>query len=134
MAPKPYQLRSQESKDRLIRSVRDYRRNRKKEAVEYKGSKCRLCPYNRCMGAFHFHHLNPKEKDFSINRAGAWAWARIVKELDKCILVCANCHAEIHDGMVDLTQHLTAEEILKAAKAVEEDGPNILELFANILE
>ena len=49
------------------------------------------------MAALHFHHRNPAEKDFSISGAHARSWVSISGELDKCDLVCANCHAEIHE-------------------------------------
>ncbi len=70
--------------------------NLKKKCVEYKGGKCRNCGYNKCLGAFHFHHTNPKEKDFSISGSHTRKWDIIKEELDKCILLCANCHAEEH--------------------------------------
>lgn len=82
------------------------------------------------MDALQFHHLDPNEKDFSISSAAAWAWHRLVKELDKCVLLCNRCHAEVHAGVEDLRNYLTAEEIEMAAKAAEDDGPNILEFFA----
>ncbi len=128
-----YSRLSQKRKDQIIRAVSDNRRAKKLRAVQYKGGKCRICPYDRCMGALQFHHLDPEQKDFHIAKAGAWAWSRIVKELDKCILVCANCHAEIHDGMVDLSQHLTVEEFSKATRVAEDEGPNILELFEAVI-
>ena len=66
-------------------------------AVEYKGGKCEKCGYNKCLEALEFHHLNPNEKDFMLSdRNLIWSWTQIKEELDKCILVCANCHREIH--------------------------------------
>ena len=67
-------------------------------AVEYKGGKCESCGYNRNIAALEFHHLNPLEKDFNISNKGyTKSWENVKKEIDKCILVCANCHREIHD-------------------------------------
>jgi len=70
----------------------------KHKLIEYKGNKCELCGYNKCEGALHFHHLNPQEKDFTISQRnlGLTNLEEFYKEVDKCILVCANCHAEIH--------------------------------------
>jgi len=66
-------------------------------AVQYKGGKCEHCGYSKCVGALHFHHLDPKEKDFGIASKGyTRSWEKVKIELDKCILVCANCHSEIH--------------------------------------
>ena len=62
-------------------------------------SGCTKCGYNRCLTALHFHHLDSKTKDIGIAliaRKG-WSLERINAEIAKCILVCANCHAEIHE-------------------------------------
>ena len=68
----------------------------KHKAVEYKGGCCEKCGYDKYIGALDFHHLDPKEKDFSISNKLGCSWNKIKKELDKCILVCSNCHREIH--------------------------------------
>lgn len=66
-------------------------------AVEYKGGKCEKCGYNKCLEALEFHHIDPSQKDFILSdRNLILSWQEIKKELDKCILVCANCHREIH--------------------------------------
>lgn len=71
----------------------------KKWALDYKGNQCQCCGYNFCVEALDFHHLDPKEKDFSISdRNIKLDWENIKQELDKCILVCSNCHREIHAG------------------------------------
>ena len=74
----------------------DYVRKLKRKAVEYKGGECQECGYKKNYAALDFHHLNPKEKDVNWNTSRHWSWNRLVKELDKCVLVCHNCHAEIH--------------------------------------
>ena len=112
----------------IIERVSEHRRKRKRQAIEYKGGECRVCGYDRCAGALCFHHLDPDEKDFMLNRVFARAWSYIRKELDKCILVCSNCHAEIHDGLVDLRLILTDEEI-ERAKAAANEPPLILRFF-----
>ena len=69
----------------------------KQWALEYKGSKCEKCGYNKCSEALEFHHKNPEEKDFNLSdRNLILDWQEIKKELDKWILVCAKCHREIH--------------------------------------
>ncbi len=73
----------------------------KKLMVDYKGGKCVKCGYNTYMGALEFHHLNPEEKDFNPSRLKKYTFDdKIKNELDKCILVCANCHREIHSKIV----------------------------------
>lgn len=77
---------------------KDYRIRVKKQCIEYKGGKCCICSYDRCINALEFHHINPKEKDFLIS-GGTKSFENLKKELDKCILVCSNCHREIHSGL-----------------------------------
>lgn len=72
------------------------RKQRDEKIYAYKGTSCVRCGYNKCTGALCFHHLDPKEKDFQISGNWGLSWAKVKNELDKCILVCANCHAEIH--------------------------------------
>lgn len=87
--------------------VVDYRKRQKILAVEYKGGKCIICSYNKYVGALHFHHLEPSEKDFSIASAGKTIpFEKMKNELDKCVLVCGNCHSEIHAGLIDISNYL----------------------------
>ncbi len=80
------------------RKVKAWRYRTKIRAVEYKGGKCSICNYNKSMAALQFHHIDPTQKEFGIARSGiSRAWEKIKKELDKCILLCANCHAERHE-------------------------------------
>lgn len=71
-------------------------RDRKKQAIDYKGGKCELCGYSKCQDAFDFHHINPEEKEFLLSAGKLTSFERIKNELDKCMLLCANCHREIH--------------------------------------
>jgi len=70
----------------------------KEKAVEYLGGKCIKCGYNKCIEALDFHHTDKSKKDISFKSKRGWSWTRLKKELDKCILVCSNCHREIHNG------------------------------------
>jgi hypothetical protein len=74
------------------------RRTLREQAVAYKGGRCLICGYDRCASAFDFHHVTPWEKDFAIS-ARMTSFRAIRRELDKCVLLCANCHREVHDGM-----------------------------------
>ena len=76
--------------------VSRYRRNAKLKMIEYKGGKCEVCGYNKCIAALDFHHIDPLEKDFALGSKIS-SWDIVVKELDKCIMVCSNCHREIHN-------------------------------------
>ena len=72
---------------------------KKKLCVSYKGGKCIICGYNNSFSALHFHHINPKDKSYSISKCYYKDFEELKKELDKCILLCANCHAEVHEKM-----------------------------------
>jgi hypothetical protein len=71
----------------------------KKKALEEKGGKCILCGYNKCYRALHFHHVNDFLKEIEISKCSTWTQAE--KELEKCVLLCANCHFEAHSGMIN---------------------------------
>lgn len=97
---KSVRISDEERRKRAVQSVIRRRKKLKQMAVEYKGGKCVQCSYNKCLRAMEFHHLDPNEKDFGISANGyTLSWEKIKKELDKCILVCSNCHAEIHDEL-----------------------------------
>lgn len=68
----------------------------KEKAVAYLGGKCKICGYNKCLSALSFHHKNPEEKSFSISGNHTSSFKKLKVELDKCELLCQNCHAELH--------------------------------------
>lgn len=68
----------------------------KLKAIQYKGCKCEKCGYDKNISALEFHHLDPDMKDFNIT-ATHRCWEEVKAELDKCILLCANCHRELHN-------------------------------------
>ncbi len=79
----------------------------KKLCVDYKGSKCIRCDYNKCLDALEFHHTNPNTKDFNISeKRTKFLTEEIKKELDKCILLCSNCHREEHSKYSGLLAEL----------------------------
>lgn len=68
----------------------------KEDLVALKGGKCIKCGYNKCVNALHFHHLESDKKEINISNIWNKSFDFITKEIEKCVLVCANCHAEIH--------------------------------------
>ena len=94
---KAYKDMSPEEKAKFNAYCIERWRKRKLMAVEYKGGKCSKCGYNKCVGALDFHHLDPTEKDASWQKMRLWNKSKLLKELDKCILLCANCHREAHN-------------------------------------
>lgn len=70
-------------------------------AIAYKGGKCQCCGYDKCSQALEFHHIDPTQKDFGLGAKGyTRSWEKNKEELDKCVIVCANCHREIHYNII----------------------------------
>ena len=76
--------------------VNQLRKRRKDQLVEMLGGACSRCGYTGPSSAFDFHHRDPSLKEFSINRGVTLSWSKIEKEIEKCDLLCANCHRIIH--------------------------------------
>lgn len=76
--------------------TQDRFKRRKTEAVEYLGGRCADCGGAFHPSVFEFHHRDPSQKDLTGNGIKRGAWARVVSELDKCDLLCANCHRLRH--------------------------------------
>lgn len=80
----------------------------KKLAKELFGNRCQICRYDRCLRSLHFHHINEKEKIFPISKMFISKLHRrpsireFVLELNKCVLICGNCHGEIHDNLINI--------------------------------
>lgn len=90
-------------REELIRAVAKRRRKIKELSVSYKGGKCQVCGYGKYPGALDLHHIDPSTKEFGIGDKGyTRSWEKVRKELDKCILVCANCHREVEAGITQL--------------------------------
>jgi hypothetical protein len=83
--------------------VSAWRRRAKRRLIETAGGACVLCGYDKYPGALQFHHLEPAEKKFSISREGVTrSFAELKAEAAKCVLLCANCHAEVEGGYTAL--------------------------------
>jgi len=82
-----------------VTRIRRYRL--KKKSVEYKGGKCEICGYDKSLAAMEFHHNDSNEKDFAISEMNHKSWGIIKNELDKCKMLCSNCHREEHSKYDD---------------------------------
>ena len=72
------------------------RRSMKLQAIKLLGGKCSICGYNKCVDALEFHHKDPTIKEFKLGSGNTMSWKEYKSEALKCILVCSNCHKEIH--------------------------------------
>lgn len=101
-------------------NVIDYRQRRKANLIKVCGNKCCLCGYDKIQSALEFHHINPEEKEYGIAASGICHDLETdFAEMKKCILVCANCHREIHNG-------LYSQEELKQKQFFDEEIINQL--------
>jgi len=81
-------------------SVINWRQRKKEELVRLFGGECVICGYNRSNWALEFHHRDPSQKDFSISGKNIVSMNAYIEEAKKCVLVCSNCHKEIHAGLI----------------------------------
>ena len=88
------------TKKKTVEKNKKIRFKYRKKLKDIKGSCCCLCGYSKCLAALQFHHIDPKNKKFGITEAIKSkikvTKQEILEEIEKCILVCANCHFEIH--------------------------------------
>lgn len=81
--------------------VAERRRKAKEILVERHGGGCRICGYNKYIGALDFHHVDPSTKKFALSARGLTKGIdTLKKEADKCVLLCANCHREVEAGII----------------------------------
>jgi hypothetical protein len=85
-------------------AVRKYRYKRKIKCVEYLGGKCSRCGYDKSLRALVFHHRDPEEKEYGMTQLQNKSWVKAKVELDKCDLLCSNCHAEVHEELEGLEE------------------------------
>ncbi|HBT81109.1 hypothetical protein A2757_03410 [Candidatus Giovannonibacteria bacterium RIFCSPHIGHO2_01_FULL_48_47] len=101
----------------LSKYVSKRRKKLKQMVVAYKGGKCVLCGYSKYEGAFDLHHIDESKKEFGLSTRGLTrSWEKTKREADKCVLVCANCHRELHGG---ITQLSAARRIEKRGELLE---------------
>ena len=87
----------EERRDYLIRAVAKRRKQIRLKAIAHLGGKCMKCGYSKYPEVLEFHHKDSEQKDFNVSRKGhCRSWERVKKEIEKCVLLCANCHRELH--------------------------------------
>jgi hypothetical protein len=85
----------------------DARRDRKSKAVALMGGTCAGCERTWAEEVFEFHHRDAAAKEFGISQDGiVRSWQKVVAELAKCVMLCANCHREVHAGVRHLDESL----------------------------
>ena len=101
------------------------RPNRKEKRIfiqQYKLDKgCSVCGYSKSSHALDLDHIDRTKKNFSMSKGCKYSWEKIIKELENCVVLCANCHREKTDRNEDYFNLTHSEE--------EEVGPTQIELF-----
>ena len=104
--------------ERASSPVVAHRRRRKMMAVAYMGGACCTCGRSGPPALFEFHHRDPASKQFGISQDGnTRSWTRVIEELAKCVMLCVNCHREVHAGvrMLDVGPFGIADEAVAYA-------------------
>lgn len=96
--------------------VVELRRETKRRAIASFGGVCGSCAAAYPPAALEFHHPDASTKEFAISDDGIYRrWEKVQKELESCVMLCANCHAEIHAGVRILALHASPEQSTIAA-------------------
>ena len=100
-----------------------YKNRQKQKAVEFFGGKCQICGYNKCLAALTFHHVDSESKLWNMSRIFYYKWETVLTELEKCILICANCHNEIHQGITEFDKRLVKETMFLICECCKTEFP-----------
>jgi len=97
---------SQKHYSKINQKLRGYRK--KLKLVQLMGGKCKVCGYNKNLSALVFHHKQPQNKDFNLDSGtiANRAWDLILLESKKCVLLCHNCHSEMHNPDCNISNHI----------------------------
>lgn len=88
----------EKNKEYIVEKQRLHKRERKLWAIAYLGGKCSRCSTECHPSVYEFHHINPEEKDRDPSKMLQLSLAKLTLELNKCVLLCANCHRYVHHG------------------------------------
>lgn len=104
-SPEAIERRKLKSKEKGSNFWKGMRKTRKNLLVSLCGSECAVCGYSKLNANLVFHHIDPKQKLFGIcERSTLMSLENVLKELSKCILLCHNCHGEVHFGILNKEQ------------------------------
>lgn len=88
-------------------AIKEWRRNTKAKIVAAMGGCCQICKYSKCNSALELHHIDPLDKELTLSQAlsNPKKWEALENELSKCILLCSNCHKEVHAGITSIPKN-----------------------------
>ncbi len=110
---KAQRTRRSECKECHNRQVKKrYNDNKNEINLLKEGKKCEKCGYNKCVAALDYHHINPNLKIDTVAKLSTHSNLNsALEEINKCILLCANCHREFH--FLEEKEGISLEEFLK---------------------
>lgn len=89
-------------KDSILKRNNSRAREMKQRLNEYKAEqKCTICNEEEVV-CLDFHHIDPSTKELQLSRVTTESWETIMNEVSKCVVVCKNCHAKIHAGLITI--------------------------------
>lgn len=100
----------------------------KNAIIKYKicqlfNNECFICKFDKCLSALEFHHIDPKEKEFNFSHAASKSWDSIKSELEKCVLLCSNCHRHFHHNCDDYSCKFKKENIIFNTISISDKCP-----------
>ncbi len=100
-----------------------WRLKAKRWLIIYAGGKCQVCAYDKYYGNLVFHHFGEKKETLSKLVLATVSWKRILAEADKCVLLCHNCHGEVHAGFrpcpdINLVTRQSALALIESEKPI----------------
>lgn len=103
---------------RIKAKVAEHRRKLKRKSVDYSGGECLKCGYNKSLAALVFHHTDPTTKEHGFNGGKTTDWPKWKVEIDKCVMLCQNCHMELHEGQWQVDDEMVKIQwVIRAAYA-----------------
>lgn len=118
-----HRLRHAAGRDDSGHAVVRHRRASKERAVEFMGGRCALCGRDGPPGLFDFHHLDSRSKSFGLSEQGiSRSWEKTEAEVRKCVMLCANCHREVHAGLRTLPKAAVESAHADRTRSVREAG------------
>ena len=79
--------------------IKSFWTKRRLDVIKDKGGKCSVCGYSKNPAALELHHKNPKDKKASWGKIKLMGKEKFKAEIKKCVLICANCHRELHNPL-----------------------------------
>jgi hypothetical protein len=86
----------EKNREKVYQRKMNRRKRLKEEAIKIAGGKCKICGYNKCVSALEFHHNRENKENNVSTLLKNESRQKLLKEVGKCILLCANCHRETH--------------------------------------